>query len=62
MLPAVDIACPYCGEQVWLLVDDSAGDASYVEDCTVCCRPMTVSVHVEEDGGLRVTAAADHEV
>ena len=40
----VAVTCPYCGESVELVVDDSAGDASYVEDCPVCCRPMQVGV------------------
>ena len=32
--------CPYCGEPLQLLVDPSAGDQSYIEDCAVCCRPI----------------------
>lgn len=36
--------CPYCAEPVQLLVDPSAGPQRYVEDCQVCCRPMTVIV------------------
>lgn len=40
----VPAACPYCGEPIELMVDDSAGSASYVEDCPVCCRPMQVEV------------------
>jgi hypothetical protein len=36
--------CPYCGEPVQLLVDPSAGEQTYVEDCQVCCRPMVVEV------------------
>lgn len=36
--------CPYCGEPVQLLVDGSAGEQAYIEDCQVCCRPMTVEV------------------
>lgn len=44
----VALACPYCGESIELVVDGSAGDATYVEDCPVCCRPMQVDV--ETDG------------
>jgi hypothetical protein len=40
----VAVACPYCGEPIELVVDDSAGDAAYVEDCPVCCRPMQVDI------------------
>jgi hypothetical protein len=45
----IGATCPYCGEPVELLVDESAGSCSYVEDCQVCCRPMQVDVEV--DGG-----------
>jgi len=36
------VSCPYCGERLELLLDVSAGSQTYVEDCTVCCRPITV--------------------
>jgi hypothetical protein len=37
-----EVECPYCGEAVTLLLDLSEESASYVEDCSVCCRPMVV--------------------
>lgn len=37
------IHCPYCGEPMTIVLDLSAGDQSYVEDCQVCCQPMQVS-------------------
>lgn len=49
MPDSVDVTCPYCGESIELLVDTSAGSASYVEDCPVCCHPM--QVHVKVEGG-----------
>jgi hypothetical protein len=30
MLPSVGIQCPYCGESIEILVDESAGDQRYV--------------------------------
>lgn len=42
------IACPFCGETIDVLLDLSAGDQSYVEDCQVCCRPMQISFAVDE--------------
>ena len=42
-------ACPYCGEEVEVTVDDvGVSSEAYVEDCSVCCRPWTV--HVSRDG------------
>jgi len=44
-----EASCPYCGEPVSLLIDESGGRAqSYVEDCAVCCRPIDVRVAVDE--------------
>lgn len=61
MLPSVDIQCPYCGEWIELLIDDSAGAQRYTEDCHVCCRPIVVTVTIDADGGLRVDASSENE-
>lgn len=60
-LPTADIHCPYCGETIELLVDDSAGDQRYIEDCQVCCRPIEITVRIDEDGAAQVSAAAEDE-
>lgn len=36
------VHCPYCGRRIELVVDPSAGRQEYVEDCSVCCRPIVV--------------------
>ncbi|MDQ3205194.1 MAG: CPXCG motif-containing cysteine-rich protein [Pseudomonadota bacterium] len=61
MLPCTTIQCPYCGETVDLVVDDSAGDQRYIEDCQVCCRPIELTIIVDEDGGLQVWASAEND-
>ncbi len=48
MLDSIPIACPFCGERFEAVVDASGGDAEYVEDCPVCCRPITL--HLSTDG------------
>jgi transcription elongation factor Elf1 len=51
------VECPYCGEHYSTQVDLSAGSASYVEDCQVCCQPIELELSVGERGALeRVTA------
>jgi len=47
--------CPYCGEPITLLVDLSAGEQDYIEDCEVCCRPIAISVRVLADGSAAVS-------
>ena len=39
-----EVACPYCGETITLLLDLSVEEQSYIEDCSVCCRPIQYSV------------------
>lgn len=50
--------CPYCAEIVSVLVDLTAPDEAYVEDCEVCCRPMTLRV-VRQGSRVRVEAEAE---
>lgn len=54
MLDMQDIACPYCGEVIGLAVDASAGSQRYIEDCHVCCRPITVRLQVDADSARHV--------
>ena len=61
MLPAIDIACPYCGEWIVIFVDASAGDQQYIEDCQVCCRPIQLTVRVDEAGVPDVVARAEND-
>jgi hypothetical protein len=61
MLLPFAISCPYCGESIEILVDASAGEHSCIEDCQVCCRPITLAVHVDADGDPRVVASAEND-
>ncbi len=46
------VQCPYCGESFETLIDLSAGSATYVEDCQVCCQPIEFKVTVDHAGAL----------
>lgn len=61
MLTPVTIDCPYCGEPIEILLDASAGDQQYIEDCQVCCRPITLSVTLDDDGEPRVGASGEND-
>jgi hypothetical protein len=61
MLPIEPIQCPYCGETIDIVVDDSVDHQQYVEDCHVCCRPINIAVAVEEDGTFAVQAWAEND-
>lgn len=60
-LEAVTLDCPYCGEPIELLVDCSIPAQQYIEDCSVCCRPMTVHVVIDQDGLPSVQLAHEDE-
>ena len=38
--------CPYCGENISMLIDLNAGDQEYIEDCEVCCHPIELGFKV----------------
>lgn len=61
MLETVDIACPYCGEVFETVIDCSAGNQSYVEDCYVCCRPISFQVTIGPDDVPQVEARREDE-
>ncbi len=55
------LSCPYCGEVISVLVDDSLPKQRYVEDCEVCCRPIVMDVSVDSDGAVAVVARSESE-
>lgn len=53
--------CPYCGESIEIVVDLSVDQQSYIEDCSVCCRPIIFQVSVDADGDPSVWAAREDD-
>jgi hypothetical protein len=35
--------CPYCWEEISMLLDSSVLQQTYVEDCEVCCNPIQIT-------------------
>lgn len=61
MLPVESIDCPYCGEAIELIIDASVDHQTYVEDCSVCCRPINVDVSVDKDASPTVRCWTNDE-
>lgn len=40
-------SCPYCGEEISMLLDPSVSRQDYVEDCEVCCNPIRIQCELE---------------
>ncbi len=51
LLQGHDATCPHCWQTIQLTLDLSVPEQSYIEDCSVCCRPMQVSYRAS-DGGI----------
>jgi hypothetical protein len=43
--------CPHCWQAITLLLDLSVESQEYVEDCSVCCHPLTIR-YAAVDGEL----------
>lgn len=41
-------ACPYCFEEISMLIDGSVMKQQYIEDCEVCCNPVEIQVALDE--------------
>ena len=54
------ISCPYCGETISVLIDDSLPEQQYIEDCQVCCRPIVFDITAGNDGDMLVSVQAEN--
>jgi len=62
MLPTEPINCPYCGEPIEIVIDDSIDEQQYIEDCSVCCQPIDIAVVVDPQAGITVSVRAENDV
>ena len=57
-----EVICPYCGESISVWIDEGGGPTQrYVEDCSVCCRPIEFAVDETEEGEFDVSALRSDE-
>ena len=47
--------CPYCWEQISMLLDVSCSE-TYIEDCEICCNPIQITTHFEANELVSFTA------
>ncbi len=60
-LPEATIGCPYCGELIDVLVNPEDAGTEYVEDCQVCCRPISILVLPDSGGGFSLSVRSENE-
>jgi len=51
MQEEAEITCPFCWENLGILLDLSLPEQDYIEDCQVCCRPIRIR-YMSNDGVL----------
>lgn len=61
-LETVEIECPYCGESIEVVIDCSVGNQKYIEDCEVCCRPITLNILLNEEQEPIVDVSREDEL
>jgi hypothetical protein len=52
----VDVECPHCNEEFEVRVDPGEGGGDMVEECHSCSKPVSLSVEVDDDGEVTVSA------
>lgn len=52
-LEEISFNCPYCGESMTTLIDISAGNQQYIEDCQVCCCPIVFDIMLSANGEIQ---------
>ncbi|MES2918516.1 MAG: CPXCG motif-containing cysteine-rich protein [Pseudomonadota bacterium] len=55
------IQCPYCWEQIEVVVDCSIEQQEYIEDCSICCRPIVISVVISQGEIASIEARSEDE-
>lgn len=50
--------CPYCWEEISMLLDPSIAQQNYVEDCEICCNPIEIRLRFEERELIEFDASA----
>ncbi len=41
--------CPYCWQNISMVLDLSVDEQTYIEDCEVCCRPIQIHYATENE-------------
>jgi len=56
MSEIIEASCPYCGEQVEVIIDAGGGELQeYIEDCPICCQPWEITIEQDHHGDWSAT-------
>lgn len=52
------ITCPHCWQSIEITLDLSVPEQAYIEDCSVCCRPIAIRMSAAGGELLELEASA----
>jgi len=44
LIAEAEVTCPYCAQVFPLEIDTSQPEQTLLEDCAICCRPITLTI------------------
>jgi transcription elongation factor Elf1 len=56
-----NVYCPYCGEQISVVIEVLDENQESIEDCQVCCRPITFDVMMANDGQVSISVRSEND-
>ena len=48
--------CPYCSQEISMVLEEGYGSQSYIEDCEVCCNPIEIIYEISEGEVVQLEA------
>ena len=55
------LSCPFCLEQIEIVVDITTGNQEYTEDCEVCCNPILIRISLDGDEVIDIEALREND-
>lgn len=56
----ISIRCQYCNKIFAINIDPSAGiEQQFEYDCEFCCRPLVVTIHIDQHGKLEASTTRE---
>ena len=46
--------CPYCWDEISMLLDSSVSNQTYIEDCEVCCNPLEINIEFKNNTIIKI--------
>ncbi len=57
LIRETEITCPHCGEIFPIQIDTSQPEQTLIEDCAVCCHPITLTIHCRTGAIIELTCS-----